>query len=89
MGTLMDSPCGPGAPCRAQLEAMEMAHQRALRELRERHEREIRELEEQKDRLMQEEIQSAAKGKVPVVAKEPRFTGTKPLVASFPFVLKL
>lgn len=60
----MDSLCGPGAPCRAQLEAMEMAHQRALQELMEKHEREIRELGEQKDRLMQEEIQSAAKGKV-------------------------
>lgn len=59
----MDTPCGPGAPCRARLEAMEMAHQRALQELMEKHEREMRELEEQKDRLMQEEIQSAAKGK--------------------------
>lgn len=60
----LDSPCGPGAPCRDKLEAMEMAHQRALQELMEKHKREIRELEEQKDRLMQEEIQSAAKGKV-------------------------
>lgn len=59
----MDSPCGPGAPCRAKLEAMEMAYQRALQELIEKHEREIRELEEQKARLVQEEIQSAAKGK--------------------------
>lgn len=60
----MNSPCGPGAPCRAKLEAMEMAHQRALQKLIEKHEREIRVLEEQKDRLMQEEIQSAAKGRV-------------------------
>lgn len=60
----MDSPCGPGAPCRAKLEAMKMAHQRALQELMEKHEREIRELARHKDRLMQEEIQSAAKGKV-------------------------
>lgn len=60
----MDSPCGPGAPCRAKLEAMEMTHQRALQKLIEKHEREIRELEEQKDRQLQEEIQSAAKGRV-------------------------
>lgn len=60
----MGSPCGPGAPCQAKLEAMEMAHQKALQEVMEKHEREIRELEEQKHRLMQEEIQSAAKGNV-------------------------
>lgn len=59
----MDSPCGPGAPCHAKIEAMELAHQRAQQELMEKHKREIRELEEQKDRLM-EEIQSSAKGKV-------------------------
>lgn len=64
VGTILDSPCGPGAPCRAKLEAMEVAHQRALQELQEKHEREIRELEDQKGRLIQEEIQSAAKGKV-------------------------
>lgn len=59
----MDIPCGSGAPCRAKLEAMEVAHQKALQELQETHAREIRELEEQKDKLLQEEIQSAAKGK--------------------------
>ncbi|TNM86042.1 hypothetical protein fugu_008313 [Takifugu bimaculatus] len=48
MVTMMDSPCGPGAPCRAKLEAMEIAHRRALQELQEEHERELRELEEEK-----------------------------------------
>lgn len=60
----IDSPCGPGAPCRAKLEAMKMAHQKELQELMEKHGREIRELTKDKDRLMQEEIQSVAKGKV-------------------------
>lgn len=60
---VMDSPCGPGAPCRAKLEAMERAHRRALQELQEEHERELRELEEQKDRLMQMERWSAQQGK--------------------------
>lgn len=63
MVTMMASPCGPGAPCRAKLEAMEIAHRRALQELQEEHERELRELEEQKDRLMQMEIRSAQQGK--------------------------
>lgn len=58
----MDSPCGPGAPCRTKLEAMEMVHQKALQELQEKHAREIRVLEEQKDRMLQEEIQTAARG---------------------------
>lgn len=58
----VDSPCGPGAPCRARLEAMEIAHQKALQELQEKHAREMRELEEQRDRMLQEESQTAAKG---------------------------
>lgn len=62
MVTVVDSPCGPGAPCRAKLEAMEMAHRRAVQELQEEHERELRELEDQKDRLMQMEVQAAEKG---------------------------
>lgn len=60
---VMDSPCGPGAPCRAKLEAMEIAHRRALQELQEEHEGELRELEEQKDRRMQMETRSAEQGK--------------------------
>lgn len=63
MGIEVDSPCGPGAPCRAKLEAMEVAHQKALQELQEKHTREIRELEEQKDRMLEDEMQTAAKGK--------------------------
>lgn len=63
MGIEVDSPCGPGAPCRAKLEAMEVAHRKALQELQERHAREIRELEEQRDRMLREESQTAAKGK--------------------------
>lgn len=63
MVTMTDSPCGPGAPCRAKLEAMEIAHRRALQELQEEHERELRELEEERDRLMQAEIRSAEQGK--------------------------
>lgn len=62
MGIEVDSPCGPGAPCRARLEAMEVAHQKALQELQEKHAREIREMEEQRDRMLQEESQTAAKG---------------------------
>ncbi|XP_041789232.1 TRIO and F-actin-binding protein-like [Chelmon rostratus] len=61
MGIEVDSPCGPGAPCRARLEAMEVAHQKALQELQEKHAREIREMEEQRDRMLQEESQTAAK----------------------------
>lgn len=63
MGIEVDSPCGPGAPCRARLEAMEVAHRKALQELQEKHAREIRELEERRDRMLQEESQAAAKGK--------------------------
>ncbi|XP_030594853.1 TRIO and F-actin-binding protein-like [Archocentrus centrarchus] len=57
----MESPCGPGAPCRARLEAMEVAHRKALQELQENHAKEIRMLEEEKDRMLQEESQAAAK----------------------------
>lgn len=63
MAIEVESPCGPGAPCRAKLEAMEAAHQKALQELQEKHKREIRELEEQRDRMLQEESKTAAKGK--------------------------
>lgn len=59
----LESPCGPRAPCRAKLEAMEAAHQKELQELQEKHTKELKELEEQKDTLLQEEIQTAAKGK--------------------------
>ncbi|XP_040001017.1 TRIO and F-actin-binding protein-like [Xiphias gladius] len=61
MGMEVDSPCGPGAPCKARLEAMEAAHRKAQQELQEKHEREIRELEEQRDKVLQEESQAAAK----------------------------
>lgn len=61
MGIDFDSPCGPGAPCRAKLKAMEAAHQRALQELQEKHAREKKELEEKSDRMLQEESQAAAK----------------------------
>lgn len=66
IGMQLESPCGPRAPCRARLEAMEVAHQKELQELHEKHARELRELEEQKDRLLQEEMQTAAKGKAGV-----------------------
>lgn len=62
MGREIDSPCGPGAPCRTKLEAMEVAHQKALQDLQQKHAQEIRELEEQKDNKLHEEIQTAAKG---------------------------
>ncbi|XP_055081226.1 myosin phosphatase Rho-interacting protein-like [Periophthalmus magnuspinnatus] len=61
LGVEVDSPCGPGAPCRAKLEAMLTAHQRELQELQERHDEEIRELKEQRDRMLQEESHAAAK----------------------------
>ncbi|XP_041641733.1 myosin phosphatase Rho-interacting protein-like isoform X3 [Cheilinus undulatus] len=61
MGIEVDSPCGPGAPCRARLKAMEDAHRKALQELQEKHAKEIRELEEQRDRMLQEERQAASK----------------------------
>lgn len=62
MGIDFDSPCGPGAPCRAKLKAMEAAHQRALQELQEKHAREKKELEEKSGRMLQEECQAADKG---------------------------
>lgn len=62
MGIEVDSPCGPGAPCRARLEAMEVAHHKALQELQEKHEKEIRELEEQRDRMLQDKSEATAKG---------------------------
>ncbi|KAM4594686.1 TRIO and F-actin-binding protein-like [Fundulus diaphanus] len=57
----VDSPCGPGAPCRAKLEAMEVAHRKALQELLEKHAREKKELEKERDSMLQEESQAAAK----------------------------
>ncbi|XP_026158815.1 TRIO and F-actin-binding protein-like isoform X2 [Mastacembelus armatus] len=60
MGIEVDSPCGPGAHCRARLEAMEVAHQKALQEMQEKHEREIRELEEDRDRMLQDKNQASA-----------------------------
>lgn len=62
MGIEVESPCGTGAPCRARLEAMEVAHRKALQELQEKHAKEIKKLEEEKDRMLQEESQAAAKG---------------------------
>uniref|UniRef100_A0A3P9PM70 PH domain-containing protein n=1 Tax=Poecilia reticulata TaxID=8081 RepID=A0A3P9PM70_POERE len=56
----VDSPCGPGAPCRAKLKAMEAAHQKQLEELQEKHAREKKKLEEERDRMLLEESQSAA-----------------------------
>ncbi|KAG7238439.1 hypothetical protein INR49_030946 [Caranx melampygus] len=61
MGLEVDSPCGPGAPCRAKLEAMEVAHRKALQQLQEEHKMEIKHLEEQRDKMLQEESQAAAK----------------------------
>lgn len=77
MGIEADSPCGPGAPCRAKLEAMEVAHQKALQELQEKHVREIRELEEQKDRMLEDEMQTAAKGKAESVVSRNRLSGNR------------
>ncbi|KAM9857258.1 TRIO and F-actin-binding protein-like [Aulostomus maculatus] len=57
----VDSPCGPAAPCRARLEAMEVAHQKEMQELQEKHAREIKELEGERDRVLKEESQAAAK----------------------------
>ncbi|XP_053275328.1 myosin phosphatase Rho-interacting protein [Pleuronectes platessa] len=61
MGIEVDSPCGPGAPCRARLEAMEIAHRKALQELQEKHRMEMMELEQQRDKMLQEESQATAK----------------------------
>ncbi|MED6259065.1 hypothetical protein ATANTOWER_016477, partial [Ataeniobius toweri] len=60
-GIDVDSPCGPGAPCRAKLEAMEVAHRKEMQELQEKHARERRKLEEERGRMLQEESQAAAK----------------------------
>ncbi|KAM8878801.1 TRIO and F-actin-binding protein-like isoform 2-T2 [Spinachia spinachia] len=61
LGVEVDSPCGPGAPCRARLVAMEESHRRALQEQEEKHAREIGKMEEHRDRMLQEEGQAAAK----------------------------
>ncbi|XP_061130645.1 TRIO and F-actin-binding protein-like isoform X2 [Syngnathus typhle] len=57
----VDSPCGPGAPCVARLEAMEASHRKELRELQEKHEKEIGELEGRKNKTLEEERQASAK----------------------------
>lgn len=62
MGMEVDSPCGPGAPCKARIEAMVAAHRTALQELQDKHGREIRELEAHRDRLLQEESQGSSRG---------------------------
>ncbi|XP_026216625.1 TRIO and F-actin-binding protein-like [Anabas testudineus] len=61
MGIEVDSPCGPGAPCKARLEAMEVAHRKALQELQEKHKMEIRELQEERDMMLQDKSQAASK----------------------------
>nr|XP_057941936.1 myosin phosphatase Rho-interacting protein-like [Doryrhamphus excisus] len=61
MAIKVDSPCGPTAPCRAMLEAMEAAHQKELQELQEKHEKEISELERQRQRMLEEERQASTK----------------------------
>lgn len=58
----VDSPCGPTAPCRAKLEALVVAHRKALQELQEKHALEKKELEEERDQVLQERSQAAAKG---------------------------
>lgn len=58
----VDSPCGPRAPCRAKLEALVVAHRKALQELQEKHALEKKELEEERDQLLQERSEAAAKG---------------------------
>ncbi|KAM9817728.1 myosin phosphatase Rho-interacting protein-like isoform 2-T4 [Syngnathus typhle] len=57
----VDSPCGPGAPCVARLEAMEASHRKELRELQEKHEKEIGELEGRKNKTLEEGRQASAK----------------------------
>ncbi|XP_053711329.1 myosin phosphatase Rho-interacting protein-like [Synchiropus splendidus] len=59
--TEVDSPCGPGAPCRAKLKAMVEAHQKAVRELQDKHAQEIKALEEARDKMLQEGSHAAAK----------------------------
>ncbi|KAL1005828.1 hypothetical protein UPYG_G00064470 [Umbra pygmaea] len=58
MGMEVDSPCGPGAPCGKRLDAMKVAHHRALQDLQESHAREVEELQRQRDGLLQEESQA-------------------------------
>lgn len=74
MGIEVESPCGPGAPCRAKLEAMEVAHRKAMQELQEKHAKEIRLLEEEKDKMLQEGSQAAAKGESGSFNSNPRFS---------------
>ena len=62
MGVEVDSPCGPGAPCRARIQALVAAHRTALQELQEKHRRETRDLEAQRDRLLQEGGHGSARG---------------------------
>ncbi|CAL9700348.1 unnamed protein product [Knipowitschia caucasica] len=61
LGVVVDSPCGPGAPCRAKLEAMVESHQRELQQLREKHDQEIRELKEEQENMLKEVNQASAK----------------------------
>ena len=63
MGVEVDSPCGPGAPCRATIQALVAAHRTALQELQEQHGREIRDLGAQLDRLLQEGSHRSARGR--------------------------
>uniref|UniRef100_A0A3Q3MYH8 TRIO and F-actin-binding protein-like n=1 Tax=Labrus bergylta TaxID=56723 RepID=A0A3Q3MYH8_9LABR len=62
MGIEVERQCGPGAPCWARIEAMEIAHRKALQELHEKHAKEIRQLEDQRDRMLQVERLAASKG---------------------------
>ncbi|XP_061832961.1 TRIO and F-actin-binding protein-like isoform X1 [Nerophis lumbriciformis] len=56
----VDSPCGPGAPCRATLEAMQAAHQQEVQDLQEKQEREMKEVKAGRERMLQEERRAAA-----------------------------
>ncbi|KAK7929987.1 hypothetical protein WMY93_006382 [Mugilogobius chulae] len=60
MGIEVESPCGPGAPCRIKLEALVADHQKELQELQEKHEQEVRKLKEQRDNMLKEESRTAA-----------------------------
>lgn len=73
MGIEVDSLCSPGAPCRARLEAMEAAHQKEMHDLQEKHAQEVRELEGRRDKMLQEESQAAAKGKIISKVLQPFF----------------
>lgn len=74
MGIEVDSPCGPGAPCKARLEAMEVAHRKALQELQEKHKMEIRELQEERDMMLQDKSQAASKGTIATTTGRSRGT---------------